>query len=190
MMKKFLLSCLGLLAFWTAARASSEEEMIRFIAETGAARQEVKSAFTEVRSFPRKAAVTLQGELLYRPDYLHMAYEDAQKENFLIDGNKMVNRREGREIKSDLSRNTLMRALANTLLYAFSGQLKTLSDEQKTSLSVSEEGDVYKAVLDSQQKLPRGYSHIEIRYRKSDGQIVSMTMDEFTGLSTCYRLGK
>ncbi|MBP5398013.1 MAG: hypothetical protein J6Y32_05250 [Bacteroidales bacterium] len=189
-MKKFLLSCLGLLAFWSAAQAASEEEMIAFIAETGAARSEVKSAFTEVRSFPRKAAVTLKGELLYKQDYLHMAYEDAQKENFLIDGNSMVNRREGREIKSDLSRNALMRSLANTLLYAFSGQLETLSKEQKTSLTVSSDGDTYKAVLDAQQKLPRGYSHIEIRYRKSDGQIVSMTMDEFTGQSTYYQLGK
>ena len=189
-MKKFLLSCLGLLALCTAAQAASEAEMIRYIAETGASRKEVKSAFSEVRSFPRKAAVTLKGELLYKQDYLHMAYEDAEKENFLIDGNQMVNRREGREIKSDLSRNALMRSLANILLYAFSGQLETLSTEQKTSLRVTTDGEVYKAVLDAQQKLPRGYSHLEIRYRKSDGQIVSMTMDEFTGQSTYYQLEK
>lgn len=171
--------------------ASAPEDMIQAIADAGNARAEIQAGFTEVRTQPRKAPVTLKGELVFRKEgYLHMAYENPDKENFLIDGNRMVNRRGGLEIKSDLSRNVLMRGLARTLICAFSGQLETLSAEQKTSLEVRDDGDAWLAVLDAAKKLPRGYNHIEIRYRKSDGQIVSMKMDEFTGMSTLYQLAE
>ena len=191
-MKKILFLTGLLLGFCPLLNAATEAEMIKAIADAGAARSEVRSAFTETRSFPRKAVVILKGELLYKHDdgYFHMAYEDAAKENFLIDGNTMVNRREGREIKSDLGKNALMRSLAATLRCAFSGALEQLAREQKISLCVRQDGDCYLAVLDAQQKLPRGYSHIEIRYRQSDARIVSMRMDEFTGASTLYQLEK
>lgn len=179
-----LLSVLGL-------SAATTEEMIQTIADAGNARAEIKAAFTEIRSRPRKESVTLKGELVFRKEgYLHMMYENPEKENFLIDGDRMVNRRGGLEIKSDLSRNVLMRSLAQTLICAFSGQLETLSTGQKTSLEVRDDGDAWLAVLDAVKKLPRGYSHIEIRYRKSDAQIVSMKMDEFTGMSTLYQLAE
>ena len=190
-MKKILLAISLLLGLVPALRAASEAEMIKAIADAGAARSEIGSAFSETRNFPRKASVTLRGNLLYKSDgYLHMAYEDALKENFLIDGNTMVNRREGKEIKSDLSKNALMRSLAQTLRCAFSGALEQLSTQQKITLSVRQDGDAYLAVFDAPQKQPRGYSHIEIRYRRSDCQIVSMRMDEFTGASTLYQLEK
>lgn len=190
MMKKmFLLT--ALLTLSVSLSAATRAQMLQTISLAGAGNAEISTAFNETRTMPRKDAVTLKGTLLYRsPDFLDMVYENPDKEHFCIDGKNMVNRREGREIKSDLSKNVLMRGLANTLLYAFCGQVEKIAHEQNTTLEVSEESEAYHVVLDSRKKLPRGYSHIEIFYRKSDGRIISMRMDEFNGASTLYFLAK
>lgn len=190
MIKK--LSLLGaMLALVLNLSAATRAQMLEAISLAGTRNTEVKTDFNETRAMPRKEKVTLKGTLLYRsPDFLDMVYEDAEKEHFCIDGKKMTNRREGREVKSDLSKNLLMRGLANTLLHAFSGQVEKIADEQNTTLAVSEEADGYHVVLDARKKQPHGYSHIEIIYRKSDGRIALMQMDEFNGASTLYSLAK
>jgi hypothetical protein len=108
----------------------------------------------------------------------------------LIEKGQMLNRREGKTMKYDLSKNLPMRNLSNTLLYSFSGQLEKLSKEQNTTLQVKEQGDYYVVVLDAVKKQARGYSHIEITYLKKNGKLIEMKMDEFNGLSTLYRLVK
>ncbi|MBP5486601.1 MAG: hypothetical protein J6Y06_03080 [Bacteroidales bacterium] len=171
--------------------AASEVEMLQFISRAGISKSEFSTPFKETRAFPRKEKVTLTGTLQYRsPDFLDMVYEHPDQEHFLIDGTKMINRREGREVKSDLTRNQLMRRLANTLLYAFSGQVEKISTEQNTTLKVSEVKNEYHVILDACKKQAMGYCHIEIHYRKSDGQIVFMQMDEFNGTSTIYALAE
>ncbi len=188
--KLFWLSVL-MLALALPLSAASEAEMLQYISQSGTQRTEVSTPFRETRAMPRKETVTLRGDLLFRsPDFLDMQYENPEKEHFLIEKNKMVNRREGHEIKSDLTKNVLMRRLANILLYAFSGQVEKISKEQNTTLKVSEEKNEYLVVLDSRKKLAMGYCHIEIHYRKSDGQIVLMQMDEFNGTSTIYELAE
>ena len=190
-MKKIALLCLLSLVWTLPLLAASEAEMLQFISQKGTERSEIKTSFQELRAMPRKEKVALKGTLQYlSPDFLDMVYEHPDQEHFLIDGTKMVNRREGREVKSDLTKNQLMRRLANTLLYAFSGQVEKISEEQNTTLKVSEEKDEYLVVLDSRKKLAMGYCHIEIHYRKSDGQIVLMQMDEFNGTSTIYALAE
>lgn len=190
-MKKLSLICALILGCIFPLCAATEAEMLQFISRCGAERTEVSTPFRETRAMPRKETVTLRGDLLFRsPDFLDMQYENPEKEHFLIEKNKMVNRREGHEIKSDLTKNVLMRRLANTLLYAFSGQVEKISKEQNTTLKVSEEKNEYLVVLDSRKKLAMGYCHIEIHYRKSDGQIVLMQMDEFNGTSTIYALAE
>ncbi len=188
--KLFWLSVL-MLALALPLSAASEAEMLQYISQSGTQRTEVSTPFRETRAMPRKEKVSLRGNLLFRsPDFLDMQYENPEKEHFLIEKNKMVNRREGHEIKSDLTKNVLMRRLANTLLYAFSGQVEKISKEQNTTLKVSEEKNEYLVVLDSRKKLAMGYCHIEIHYRKSDGQIILMQMDEFNGTSTIYALAE
>ena len=191
MRKRFAFLSLLLLALALPLCAASEAEMLQFISRSGEARAEMSTPFEETRAMPRKEKVVLRGNLLYRsPDFLDMQYENPDKEHFKIEGNKMVNRRGGLEIKSDLTKNVLMRRLSHTLLYAFSGQVEKISTEQNTTLQVSELKDEYCVVLDARKKQPMGYCHIEIHYRKSDGQIVFMQMDEFNGTSTIYALAE
>lgn len=190
-MKKFYLLGALLLACLLPLRAASEAEMLQAISRSGAEKSEVLMSVQETRAMPHKEKATLHCSLRYcSPDYLEMAYDQADKEYFLIDGKKMVRRRGGREEKFDLSKNQLMRRLANTLLYAFSGQVEKISTEQNTTLTVIEEKSSYYVVLDARKKQVMGYSHIEIHYRKSDGQIVLMQMDEFNGASTIYALAE
>lgn len=190
-MKKISWVFVLLLAWALPLCAASDAEMLQFISRTGAEKSEVIMAVDETRSVPHKEKVTLPCSLRYvNPDFLEMTYEQADKEYFLIDGTKMVRRRGGREDKFDLTKNQLMRRLANTLLYAFSGQVEKISTEQNTTLKVSEEKSSYRVVLDARKKQVMGYSHIEILYSKKDGRIVYMQMDEFNGVSTIYVLAK
>ena len=191
MRKKLCWLSVLMMALALPLNAVSEAEMLQYISQTGTQRTEVGTPFQETRAMPRREKVSLRGNLIYRsPDFLDMQYENPEMEHFKIEGNKMINRREGREIKSDLSKNVLMRRLSHTLLYAFSGQVEKISTEQNTSLNVREDKDAYCVVLDALKKQAMGYCHIEIRYRKSDGQIVFMQMDEFNGTSTIYALAE
>lgn len=190
-MKKIVLLCVLSLVWVLPLSAVSDAEMLQFIAQKGTARTEISTSFKELRAMPRKEKVSLKGKLQYRsPDFLDMVYEHPDKEHFLIDGTKMVNRREGREVKSDLTKNKTMRGLSHTLLYAFSGQVEEISKEQDTTLKITEEKTEYHVVLDARKKQVMGYCHIEIHYRKSDGQIVYMKMDEFNGMSTIYEMAE
>lgn len=199
-MKRFLMFAAALMIFASASNASasaayasnatSRDEMVRAILSICSQNAEYSAPFTEERAMPRKEKVNLKGTLTYRDsDYLLMEYT-VDTEKFLIDGNKMINRREGKTMNYDLTKNLPMRDLSNTLLYSFSGQLEKLSEEQNTSLQVRDAGDSYEVVLDALKKQARGYNHIEIVYRKKDGRILRMKMDEFNGASTIYCLAK
>jgi outer membrane lipoprotein-sorting protein len=187
---KRLISFVLTLLLTLSLSAASQEQMIKNIASLCAKISETTSAFSEERSNPRKPKQTLQGTLTYRSDnYLSMEYT-VDTDKFLIEKGQMLNRREGKTMKYDLSKNLPMRNLSNTLLYSFSGQLEKLSKEQNTTLQVKEQGDYYVVVLDAVKKQARGYSHIEITYLKKNGKLIEMKMDEFNGLSTLYRLVK
>lgn len=188
-MKRFLMF-VAAFVLSLSAFAASQDDMIQAIASLCGKNTEWSSSFTEERDFPRKEKVNLKGTLTYRDsDYLLMEYT-VDTEKFLIDGDKMVNRREGRTMNYDLTKNLPMLNLSHTLLYSFSGQLVTLSEEQNTTLQVKDDGNSYVVVLEAIKKQARGYSRIEIIYRKSDGKILLMQMDEFNGASTIYRLAK
>lgn len=148
----------------------------------------MKGDFNEVRTRKNAKVVNLNGNLEFSsPEHLVMNYTNAD-EFFSIEGNKMVIKHGKQNQNFDTKKNAPMRSLSHALIYAFTGKLTELSQEQNTTLEVAKVGNEYVATLKAKKKAARGYSLMKIGYKVSNGRICSMRLDEFNGASTTYTL--
>ena len=187
-MKKLTL-CLAAIAAALSLQAQTSEEIISKIAKAPARKSDVIVRIKEVRTpaIKEEKPVTLKGNLLFKPeDYLTINYDN--KDQFIINGSRMVTITGGVNQVFDTSKNLMMKSLSDVLLSAFMGKLSDLAQQQNSDIKAEKSGQDYIVTLTARKKSARGLSKLTVTYKTSDCSIKAMTMYEVTGATTQYSI--
>lgn len=188
-MKKLLILAAALLSA-LSLQAQSSEEILSKIAKAPARKAEVVSRIKEVRTpaaTQEGKPTTLKGNLLFRPeDYLTITYDN--KDQFIINGTRMVSITGGVNQVFDTSKNLMMKNLSDVLLSSFMGRLPELAAAQNSDIKAEKSEKDYIVTLTARKKSARGLSKLTVTYSASDLSIKAMTMFEVTGATTAYSI--
>ena len=187
-MRKIFL-CAAALFCALSLGAQNKSDILSKIAKAPVRSEAVTGRFTEVRTPMSKEAakVTLKGKLVFKTEgFLSMLYDN--KEQFTIDGDKMVVDRDGTVMVYNLTKNLMMKGLSEILLCSFRGTLEDLAKVQDADIEARVEGSRYVVTLTPRKKTPRGCSKLVVSYDKASCAIKDMRIDEMTGASTFYSM--
>ncbi|MBQ8594134.1 MAG: outer membrane lipoprotein carrier protein LolA [Bacteroidaceae bacterium] len=131
----------------------------------------------------------LSGTLYFqRPDRMAMHYTQPESDLLVINGDLFYMKRGKRDRRFNTAKNARMRSLSSTLLACMMGNVAEVAATNGADIEVDEKGGNYVVILSARKKQPRGYSRIVLEYRKSDGLLQQMQMDEFGGKTSLYTL--
>ena len=185
-MKKLIFSIAALVAAALSLNAQTPDEIIAKIEKAN--HPDIESRFTEKRVFKAGPEKNFTGMLSFRnPDTLTLTYDDPS-EGFHIDASKVSITRQGNTAVFDAAKNQMMKSLSHALIYAFQGKISELVAEQDAILDAVKNGNMYSVTLTAKKKSARGFKSVVINYSVKDCGIRSMSLDEFTGVSTFYEL--
>ncbi|MCR5003062.1 MAG: outer membrane lipoprotein carrier protein LolA [Bacteroidales bacterium] len=171
-----------------------------FAADNNAALAKIESLNAPVKSISAqffhkrtiKAAgkvIKMEGNLDFaNPDKLKMIYTTPATDKIVIDGKNFTIARGKNPQTFDTSKNALMASLSNTLLNCFKGRISTVAADNNAEVKVAETADKYTVTLTAKKAQTRGYSKIVLTYRKSDGLLMTMEMEEFSGITNLYTM--
>lgn len=185
-MKKILTLCLLSLMTVFAARA---EGVLDKIAAANASLKTMEAGFAQTKTIKASGKTTsFTGTMYYSaPDKLTMAY-DQDSEGLVINGTKLYIRRGGKTNKGDTRHNKQMEQLSETLFSCMKGDLQKVADDNNADISVKTVKDTYEVTIKARKKASKGFSCITLRYRKSDCLILSMRLEEFSGVTNEYTM--
>lgn len=187
-MKKTLIIAAALVSALTL-QAQNSEEILAKIAKAPVRKAEVVSRIKEVRTpaMAEEKTVTLKGNLLFKPEnYLTINYDN--KDQFIINGDRMVTITGGVNQVFDTSKNLMMKSLSDVLISAFMGRLPELATAQNSDIKAEKTGKDYVVTLTARKKSARGLSKLTVVYAAADCSIKGMTMYEVTGAVTAYSI--
>lgn len=170
--------------------AETADQMLDKIEKANAKVTSIESNFEETKVLVNKKRIPMAGVLTYKaPDYMQKAYTQPEGDLFLIQNGMLTMRSQGKEKKYDLAKVPMMNSLANLLLKAMSGQIRSLAAENNTSdYTVMDDGKDYIVRFEAKEKAAVGYSNITFHYRKTDCLLVQLDMVEFSGMASIYLL--
>ena len=187
-MKRILLIAAALVSALTV-QAQNSEEILSKIAKAPARKAEVVSRIKEVRTpaDPGAKPTTLKGSLLFKPeDYLTINYDN--KDQFIINGTRMVSITGGVNQVFDTSKNLMMKNLSDVLICSFMGRLSDLATAQNSDIKAEKSGKDFVVTLTARKKSARGLNKLTVTYSAADCSIKGMTMYEVTGATTTYSI--
>lgn len=137
----------------------------------------------------KQAAEKLSGKIYYSaPGSLALHYDAPSTNLVVIAGNNVFIRQDGRERRFDTDRNAPMRGMSETLLNCVKGDTQKVADENDADINVQKFARSTDVVITARKKAARGYSRIELSYRKSDNFLQYMKLVEFNGNVSEYRM--
>ena len=137
------------------------------------------------KSSPEKSS----GKIYYaEPGSLALHYSTPSTNLVIIDGTAVFTRQDGRERRFDTTKNAPMRSMSETLINCVKGDTQKVADENDADIQVQKFARSTDVTITARKKSPRGYSRIELSYRKSDGLLQSMKLIEFNGTVSEYRM--
>ena len=137
----------------------------------------------------KQAAEKLSGKIYYSaPACLALHYDAPSTNLVVIAGNNVFIRQDGRERRFDISRNAPMRGMSETLLNCVKGDTQKVADENDADINVQKFARSTDVVITARKKAVRGYSRIELSYRKSDNLLQYMKLVEFNGNVSEYKM--
>jgi len=188
MKKIFTLLLLSLTAL-TGAFAASADGILEQIAEAGKALKTMEAGFQQTKTIKASGKSSdFTGTMFYSaPDRLAMVY-DQEGEGLIINGTKLFIRRGGKTNKGDTRHNKQMDQLSEILFSCLKGELQAAADSNNADITAKTVGDEYEVTIKARKKASKGFSLIVLRYRKSDCQILSMRLEEFSGVTNEYKM--
>ena len=81
-----------------------------------------------------------------------------------------------------------MRGMSATLLNCVKGDTQKVADENDADIQVQNFARSTDVTITAHKKAVRGYSRIELSYRKSDGLLQYMKLTEFSGAVNEYKM--
>ena len=152
--------------------------------------QTLEGTFTQAKTLKVTGKViTSEGTLTYTaPDQLAMLYTKPDGDYFIIDGPMLRMDLRGVSLDVNTDNNKTVKSQRNAILYGIAGRYEEIAQEMDADLTVTPAKDGGKhVVIKVRQTLPKGYSGMELDYKKN-GQLSTMVLEEFGGISTTYVL--
>lgn len=148
-----------------------------------------KGNFTEERMRKGKAPQSLAGELTFDPvGTLSMVYSSPAGDIFNIAEGFIVMKNNGAENRFDLSKNKPMKSLADLLIASFSGKLQSFASGNTCTIEAEKTPSSFRVTVEATKKAVKGYSKVTVDYDPKSLLLTSMTMEEFDGSVTEYRM--
>ena len=148
----------------------------------------LEASFTHTKT---AAGVTEKdsGKIYYAaPGSLSLHYAAPSTNLVVIDGTSVFIRQAGRERRFDTTKNAPMRGMSATLLNCVKGDTQKVADENDADIQVQNFARSTDVTITARRKAVRGYSRIELSYRKSDGLLQYMKLTEFNGNVNEYKM--
>ena len=171
-----------------AAQPDGQDKALEVLEQKNSSRKAFYGNFKQTKTLVSKKEIKSEGTLYFSaPDKLSMLYTSPEGEKMIINGDTMLNEREGKNNKFDLTKNKSMHTLAATILYSMQGKISELAKICNADINTVQNASGWTVTLTAKTKAAKGYSSIVLAY-KSDGTICSMEMTEFSGISTLYEM--
>ncbi len=150
----------------------------------------LEADFTLTKTTPGKGAPEKStGKIYYAaPGSLALHYAAPSTNLVIIDGTAVFTRQDGRERRFDTEKNAPMRGMSETLINCVKGETAKVAESNDADILVQKFARSTDVTITARKKSARGYSCIRLSYRKSDGLLQSMTLTEFNGVVSEYRM--
>lgn len=186
-MKHTIAFLLALLAFATL-HASNDATL----AKIASGNQKVNSLiinFSQTKVLANKQSQSLNGVLYYTNEgKMAMNYEKPAGDRFVISGNKVMHIKSGKRKTFDMAKTASVKSLANSLLWALSGQVQKVADANNADIAVEESSDNYTVTLTARKRQVKGYAKLVLIYSKKNGLLQSLSMEEFNHVVNTYSM--
>ena len=149
-----------------------------------------ESGFVQTRKNTVSGAKIVSKGMMYfsKPDCMALEFEKLDEDHIIANGDIYYFKQAKVANVFDASKNPQIKTLKNTLLWCLCGTPEKVAADVDAKITASETSSAYVVVLTANQKQVRGYSKIVLNYRKSDGLLTKMIMEEFTSMTTEYSL--
>ena len=155
------------------------------------AQQQFDTDFTQTKLMKVSGKTTQkEGHLTFDGnDHLNMNYSVPEGEYFIIDGNKVKIKMDGKKRELDATNQKLVQLQRSTLLNCLSGNWEQAAADNNADITITEEGGLKTVSIVARGKVPRGgYNSVKLTYRLSDGMLIEMVLEEAIGIQNTYQL--
>jgi len=122
-------------------------------------------------------------------DQLSMIYSEPEDDYFIIDGNMVKIKMDGKKADLDAEKVKMVKLQRSTLLNCLKGNWEQAAEDNNADLTVTESDGERNIVIKAKGKVPKGgYSSVEITYRLSDGMMTKMILEEAIGIQNTYEM--
>ena len=122
-------------------------------------------------------------------DQLSMIYSEPEGDYFIIDGNMVKIKMDGKKADLDAEKVKMVKLQRATLLNCLSGNWEQAAQDNNADLTVTESNGERNVVIKAKGKVPKGgYSSVEITYRLSDEMMTKMVLEEAIGIQNTYEM--
>lgn len=152
--------------------------------------QNFSGTFEQVKTLKvSKKTIKSAGDITFTaPDQLVMMYSNPEGDYFIIDGSQVRMDMRGVQAEIDSKTNKTVALQRNALLYSCTGEYEKIAQEMDATCTVTAGKNGGKHVeLKVKKPSPKGYSGVILDYDKA-GTLQLMTLEEFGGISTDYKL--
>ena len=152
--------------------------------------QSFEGTFTQAKTLKATGRVIKsEGNITYTaPDQLAMLYTKPDGDYFIIDGPFLRMDMRGTAMDLNTDTNKTVKAQRNAILFSISGEYEKIAQEMDATCAVTTGKYGGKHVeLKVKKPSPKGYSGVILDYDKA-GTLQLMTLEEFGGISTDYKL--
>ncbi len=122
-------------------------------------------------------------------DQLSMIYSEPEDDYFIIDGNIVKIKMDGKKADLDAEKVKMVKLQRSTLLNCLKGNWEQAAEDNNADLTVTESDGERNIVIKAKGRVPKGgYSSVEITYRLSDGMMTKMILEEAIGIQNTYEM--
>ncbi len=122
-------------------------------------------------------------------DQLSMIYSEPEDDYFIIDGNMVKIKMDGKKADLDAEKVKMVKLQRSTLLNCLKGNWEQAAEDNNADLTVTESDGERNIVIKAKGRVPKGgYSSVEITYRLSDGMMTKMILEEAIGIQNTYEM--
>lgn len=189
-MRKLIISLMIILVAASSAYGTDKGDirlMLDKIEKANAELETLQGRFLHERIGSDGIKEDLEGMLYVTSDNLAMHYDKADRELFMIRGDKIHMIRRGKTRDLNIKIIKPMKSLKETLIYSMLGKVASLSESQASyEVDFSEKEDEVIVVFRSKKKSMIGYEKIVNTYDSANFTLKKMEMVEFNGNISIY----
>ena len=155
------------------------------------AQKTIDADFTQVKTMKVSGkTVDKAGHIVFDGnDQLSMTYTDPKSDYFIINGNMVKINMDGKKTDLDAEKVKMVKLQRSTLLNCLSGNWEQAAIDNNADLTMTEEKGLRNIVIKARGKVPRGgYNSVELTYRRSDGVMTKMVLEEAIGIINTYEM--